>query len=102
MRQKNIRNRTYAVLRTYSQPMAFAGPWASFRWADGSVVGTFAIIITTSASAVMAKLPNGTPMTLELSGRPSWLGDGEADLGALLRPSADDAPRVWPVDRADM
>ena len=37
----------YAIARQDGQPMAFAGLWESFRWADDTVTRSFTIMTTT-------------------------------------------------------
>ncbi len=78
--------------------MAFAGLWESFRWPDGTVLRTFAII-TTGAGPDVAELHDRMPVILEPADWPAWLGEVESDPATLLRPSAEGTLRVWPVDR---
>ncbi len=49
------------------QPMAFAGLWEGFRWPNGTVTRTFAII-TTDANKVVAELHDRMPVILEPKG----------------------------------
>ena len=50
----------YTIARQDGQPMAFAGLWEGFRWPDGNVTRSFAII-TTAANAEMAELHDRMP-----------------------------------------
>jgi putative SOS response-associated peptidase YedK len=88
----------YAIVRADNQPMAFAGLWEWFRWPDETVARTFTII-TTNANGIMADLHDRMPVILEQSDWPKWLGEVKADPRTLLRPSADDALRVWPISK---
>jgi putative SOS response-associated peptidase YedK len=47
----------------------------------------------------MADLHNRMPVILEERDWPMWLGEGEGDHTALLRPAPDGLLRTWPVDR---
>jgi len=49
----------YAICRPVG-PMAFAGPWAGFRWSDGNVTRSFTII-TTNATPDVADLHDRMP-----------------------------------------
>jgi putative SOS response-associated peptidase YedK len=89
----------YAIARQDSAPLAFAGLWEGWRWPDGDVSRTFAII-TTQANATMARVHDRMPAILEPADWPVWLGEAEADPVALLRPAAEDVLRVWPISRA--
>jgi putative SOS response-associated peptidase YedK len=74
--------------------MAFAGLWEGYRWLDGTVLRTFAII-TTNANADMIGLHDRTPVILDQADWPAWLGKG--DRAALLRLAPDGTLRTWPV-----
>jgi putative SOS response-associated peptidase YedK len=88
----------YAIARHDGQPMAFAGLWEGFRWPDGTVTRSFAII-TTAANAEIAELHDRMPVILEPADWPVWLGEAAGDPGSLLHPPADGTLRTWPVDR---
>jgi len=64
----------YAIARQDGQPMAFAGLWEGYRWPDGKVTRSFAII-TTEANAEMAELHDRMPAILEPEDWPAWLGE---------------------------
>jgi putative SOS response-associated peptidase YedK len=89
----------YAIARTDDQPMAFAGLWEGFRWPDGSVARTFAII-TTEANATMTQLHDRMPVIVEQPDWPLRLGEVEDDPARVLRPAAEDVLKVWPVSQA--
>ncbi len=88
----------YAIARQDGQPMAFAGLWEGFRWTDGTVTRSFAII-TTDASPDVAELHDRMPVILEPADWPAWLGEVEGDPGSLLHPAPHGTLRRWPVDR---
>ena len=75
----------FAIARHDGQPMAFAGLWEGYRWLDGTVLRTFAII-TTGANADMTGLHNRMPVILDQADWPEWLGEAEGDRTAMLRP----------------
>ena len=76
----------YAIARQDEQPMAFAGLWEGFRWPDGNVTRSFAII-TTDASPDVAELHDRMPVILEPADWPVWLGEQPDHPGSLLRPT---------------
>ena len=78
--------------------MAFAGLWEGFRWPDGTVTRSFAII-TTAANAEIAELHDRMPVILEPPDWPVWLGEAEGNPGSLLHPPPAGTLRVWRVDR---
>jgi putative SOS response-associated peptidase YedK len=86
----------FAVARHDGQPMAFAGLWEGYRWLDGTVLRTFAII-TTNANADMTGLHDRMPLILDQADWPAWLGEAEGDRAALLRLAPDGTLRTWPV-----
>jgi putative SOS response-associated peptidase YedK len=88
----------YAIARQDGQPMAFAGLWEGFRWPDGTVTRSFAII-TTAANAEIAELHDRMPVILEPPDWPVWLGEAEGDPGSLLHPPPAGTLRVWRVER---
>lgn len=88
----------YAIVRCDGQPLAFAGLWEGHRSPDGTVLRTFAIV-TTNASAEMAVLHSRMPVILEEADWPSWLGETEGSLAALLHPAPEGTLRFWPVSR---
>ena len=89
----------YAIARRDGAPVALAGLWESWRAPDGETLRTFAIL-TTSANRPMSALHARMPVVLEEADWPLWLGEGDGDPMALLRPAADDLLTLWPVSRA--
>ena len=88
----------YAIARTDGTPMAFAGLWEAWRYPDGEILRTFAVL-TTNANATMAELHERMPVILEPADWPIWLGEVAGDPAALLRPAAEDVLQLWPVSR---
>ena len=72
--------------------MAVAGLGDGHRWADGSVMRTFAIV-TTDAIGADGELHGRMPVILEPEDWPTWLGQVEGDPAALLRPAGDDVSK---------
>ena len=89
----------FAIARQDGQPMAFAGVWEAFRWPDGEITRTFAIL-TTAANADIAALHERTPVILEQSDWPLWVGEADGDPAALLHAPPDGTLRFWAVGRA--
>lgn len=88
----------YAVAQMDEVPMAFAGLWEGWRGADGTVVRSFAIIVT-AANADMAPIHERMPVIIEPPDWPVWLGEREGVPANLLRPAAEGVLRLWPVSR---
>ena len=65
----------------------------------GTVTRTFTII-TTNANATVAELHDRMPVIVEQKHWATWLGEVEGKPAELLRPTADDVLRIWPVSRA--
>jgi hypothetical protein len=72
--------------------------WEGFKWPDGMVTRTFAII-TAEANEMIVKLHNRMPVILELDDWPTWLGEVEGDPAALVRPADDDVVKIWSVSK---
>jgi len=91
----------YAVARADGRIMAVAGLWDNWRSPQGERVRSFTVV-TTAANAFMAPLHDRMPVILEAPDWPAWLGEESAEaarLRALMAPAAEDALRMWPVDR---
>jgi putative SOS response-associated peptidase YedK len=89
----------FAIVRKDGQPMAFAGVWEGFRWPDGEVTRTFAIL-TTTANTDIAALHERTPVILEQAHWALWLGETDGDPATLLHGPPNGILRFWPVSRA--
>jgi putative SOS response-associated peptidase YedK len=89
----------YAIARADGSPLALGGIWESWRGPGDEIERTFAII-TTRPNAEMAELHNRMPLVIDPKDWPAWLGEVEADLGALLEPPPEGTLRAWPVSRA--
>ena len=89
----------YAIARTDTAPLAFAGMWESWRDPAGELLRTFTIA-TTTANPDMLRLHNRMPVVLEPADWPVWLGEQDGDYAALLRPAPAGTMRLWPVSRA--
>jgi len=89
----------FAIAREDGQPLALAAVWEGFRWPDGEITRTFAIL-TTTANADIAALHERTPVILEPTDWPVWLGEAEGDPAALLHSPPEGTLRFWPVSAA--
>ncbi|HTI03179.1 MAG TPA: SOS response-associated peptidase [Acidisoma sp.] len=86
----------YAVARADGEPLVLGGVWESWRMPDGGIHRSFAIV-TTEASADIARLHERMPLVLEPSDWPLWLGEMAGDPALLLRPAPAGTLRAWPV-----
>jgi putative SOS response-associated peptidase YedK len=81
--------------------MVMAGPWA--RWKSptrGEEV--LSCTILTCGPNQMGELHDRMPVILAEIDWPKWLGEepaSEQELLALLKPCADEALKIWPVDK---
>ncbi len=90
----------FAVARADGAPLALAGLWSGWTSPETGEVIRSCAIITTAANATMRALHDRMPMIVEEADWPIWLGEGEGDPAALLRPAAEGVLRLWPVSRA--
>jgi len=88
----------FAVARMDGDPVAFAGIWEAWRSPDGEVLQTFSTI-TTDANQKLSAIQDRMPVILEPEDWGVWLGEKPGDVGALLRPAAEDVLRMWPIDK---
>ncbi len=56
-------------------------------------------IITTFANEFVGKLDDRVPVIREPQDWPTWLGEVEGDLAALLRSAGNEVLKVWPVSK---
>ena len=92
------RREPFAISRAAGAPLAFARLGEGWRDSDGTVLHTFAIL-TTSANATMSALHGRMPVILERDTWATWLADDPGAASDLMRPSADQMVRYWPVGR---
>lgn len=90
-------------LKNNVRPFAFAGIWDEWANTDtGEIIRSFAII-TTTANALLQKLPHHrSPVILDQRQEKKWL-DMElplADVTRMLKPYPADAMNAYPVDPA--
>ena len=78
----------FAIARHDGQPMAFAGLWEGYRWLDGTVLRTFAII--TPPHERRGHHRGFTAVLLVILDQPelAWLGEADGDRRSPASPSA--------------
>jgi putative SOS response-associated peptidase YedK len=86
----------YAVARADGAPLVLGGLWESWQMPDGGLHRSFAIV-TTAASADIARLHERMPLVLDEAEWPLWLGEVVGDPVPLLRPAPAGRLRAWPV-----
>ena len=88
----------YAFARKDGFPLALAGLWETWKGPDGNPLRTFAIV-TTDASVEASPYHSRMPVIVEEADWPLWLGEGEGDHAALMRPAPDGTLNIWPAHR---
>ncbi len=86
----------YAIARADRGTLAFGGVWEGWRAETGKVIRSFSII-TTESNKVMAPIHDRMPLIIDQADWPTWLGEVEGDLAALLGPAPDDLLESWPI-----
>jgi putative SOS response-associated peptidase YedK len=86
----------YAVARADGAPLVLGGLWESWQRPDGRLHRSFAIV-TTAASADIARLHERMPLVVDEAAWPLWLGEAAGDPATLLRPAPAGRLRAWPV-----
>lgn len=79
--------------------MVMAGIWQDWASPEGEHLVTCAII-TTAASADMARLHQRMPLILAQEDWPLWLGEAGHGASALMRPGPEGRLEAWRVDPA--
>jgi putative SOS response-associated peptidase YedK len=97
--RENGPKQPYTIARYDGETMAFAGIWEGWKAETGKVIRSFTII-TTPANQTMKPIHDRMPVILNEASWRVWLGEQEADAGALLQPAPDDLLEVWPVGLA--
>jgi putative SOS response-associated peptidase YedK len=82
----------FAVSRADGKPMAWAGLWESYVWADGRIERTYCVV-TVPANGLIAPLHDRMPLVLEERDWPVWLGETPGDPVTLLHEVPNDVLR---------
>jgi putative SOS response-associated peptidase YedK len=77
--------------------MTIAGLWSEWRDRVNNETLVTRTMIITEANSFIGKIHDRMPVLLDEEGAAAWLS-GEAGL-ELLRPTPEDALRMWPVSR---
>lgn len=76
----------HTIARADGEVLVVAGLWEGWRGPDSEVLRSFAILTTAACPALQA-LHDRMPVVLEPADWPGWLGEVEADVALLMRPS---------------
>ena len=76
----------HTIARADGEMLVAAGLWEGWRDPDGEVLRSFTILTTAACPALQA-LHDRMPVVLEPADWPGWLGEVEADVALLMRPS---------------
>jgi putative SOS response-associated peptidase YedK len=82
----------FAVARQDGDPVAFGGIWEEWESPADETLRTFATI-TTEANLQLAMIQPRMPVIIEKADWPTWLGEVEGDVPALLRTAPEDVLR---------
>jgi putative SOS response-associated peptidase YedK len=93
----------YAIAMADDAPMVMAGLWDKWREPKSRTEVLSCTVLTCGPNSVMAGLHDRMPVILAESNWPQWLGEvpaTEVQLLTLLKPSPNEALKIWPVNRA--
>ena len=76
----------HTIARADGEVLVVAGLWEGWRGPDSELLRSFAILTTAACPALQA-LHDRMPVVLEPADWPGWLGEVEADVALLMRPS---------------
>lgn len=91
----------FAIALANRGPMTFAGLWENWHGAEGTKIGSFAII-TTTANDLLAPVHDRMPVILAPECWGAWLGEIQttpADLKTMLAPYPSERMALWPVSK---
>lgn len=91
----------YAVGMADGGEMVMAGLWSTWRNPTSGEEIQSCSVLTCASNGSMAEIHNRTPVVLDESDWPKWLGEEptiEQELLALLRPCPDERLKIWRVD----
>lgn len=94
--QEKAAKQPYAVARVDGDPFALAAIWEAWRGADGTLVESFALVVTDANDDLLPIHPR-MPVIVEPEDWPLWLGEVPGDARHLLTPAATGTLRCWPV-----
>lgn len=99
---RTIRSEPFAIRRGADEPMAFAGLWASWRDPATAERLQTACIITGPPNELVARVHDRMPVILSTEDWGTWLAEDAPSeaLRGLLRPSAPELLRIYPVSPA--
>jgi putative SOS response-associated peptidase YedK len=97
------KKQSYAIDMANGAEMVMAGLWSSWKSPTSGEEILTRTVLTCATNAVMGELHGRMPVILADSEWAKWLGEEPATndkLLALLKPCADDALKIWRVDKA--
>jgi putative SOS response-associated peptidase YedK len=100
--EKGKEKQPYAIAMADNGQMVMAGLWALWKDPKSGDEIQSCTILTTISNGIMGELHNRMPVILAKDDWEKWLGEEPAtseQLLAMLKPSPDDALRIWPVDK---
>ena len=92
----------YAIAMTDDRQMVMAGLWSKWKSPMSGEEVLSCTVLTCGPNKVMGELHDRMPVILEEADWPKWLGEvpgDEDELLAMLKPCADKALKIWPVDK---
>src|SRR5271157_3902399 len=100
-RQRKRKATRPAISMSDDAQMVMAGLWAKWKSPAGEEVLS-CTILTCGPNTVMGELHNRMPVIVDQADWPKWLGEEpavEEELLAMLKACADEALKIWPVDK---
>lgn len=86
------------IFRRDRAPLAFGGVWQD--WGPQEARQPTCAIVTTAASAALARIHNRMPLVLEPDDWPLWLGEAGHGAARLMQPAGEDALEFYRVGTA--
>jgi len=86
------------IFRRDGAPLAFGGVWQD--WGPQEARQPTCAIVTTAASAALARIHNRMPLVLEPDDWPLWLGEAGHGAARLMQPAGEEALEFYRVGTA--
>jgi putative SOS response-associated peptidase YedK len=99
--EKSKNKQPYAITMADDKEMVMASLWATWKDPKSGAEIQSCTILTCGPNKVMGELHDRMPVILTENDWTKWLGEEPTneELLAMLKPSPDEALKMWPVDK---